>query len=80
MLTISGMDVIVHKGRVYNYQLPEEIIPGVPWPVGFREEFNEWAKVACGSKPIIPDDAIYMMDDTVIVSQVIYDSLVKLSK
>lgn len=33
------------------YRLPAELIPGVPWPADFREDFNRWATSFFGRAP-----------------------------
>lgn len=43
MNTILGINVIVVPDQA-RYQLPAEVMPGVPWPPGFREEVNAWAR------------------------------------
>ena len=37
-----GTAVFVNPDRA-AYVLPDEVIPGVPWPPGFKEEINTWA-------------------------------------
>lgn len=32
-----------------RYVLPPEVIPGVPWPPGFRDEINSWSKSYLGT-------------------------------
>lgn len=37
--------VVEDKAR---YVLPLELLPGVPWPPGFRDEFNGWSLAFLG--------------------------------
>lgn len=41
--SIYGMSVCLVPDPP-RYQLPAEVMTGVPWPAGFREEFNAWAQ------------------------------------
>lgn len=54
-----GLDVQVHQPKP-RYVLPPEVIPGVPWPRGFREEFNAWSYVYLGVTPGLPADRIFV--------------------
>jgi hypothetical protein len=40
--TIYGLRIIVSPD--HYRELPEEVMPGIPWPPGFREEINAWMK------------------------------------
>lgn len=35
--------VEVELGKTPRYTLPPEVMPGVPWPPYFRNEFNHWS-------------------------------------
>lgn len=67
-LTVMGMKVQVAPTR-YRYQLPREIMPGLPWPDDFREDINRWARQACGSLCIVPDGQVLFSGDTIIVNE-----------
>ncbi len=55
---ILGMDVIVVNDTP-KYVLPEEVLPGVPWPPGFRDEFNAWSKGFLGATNVLSDWQAY---------------------
>lgn len=59
------------------YQLPKEIIPGVPWPPGFREEINEWSKEFIGTRSFLPPCTAYMIGGSMAVMRA--KDIVKLS-
>lgn len=40
---LMGMSVQISPDRP-RYVLPEELMPGVPWPEGFRDSINTWAR------------------------------------
>ena len=44
-----------------RYQLPAEVIPGVPWPPGFREDINAWALSFLGTVNTLPRGTVMMM-------------------
>lgn len=55
MHNLFGFDV--HVSPDYNkYTLPEEVIPGVPWPAGFREEINAWSRNFIGTYNLVKDN------------------------
>jgi hypothetical protein len=54
-MMLYGMKVVVARSTP-RYTLPAEVMPGVPWPEGFREETNAWARRVCGETCIVPDD------------------------
>lgn len=68
--TLYGMRVVLAT-ETPRYTLPEELIPGVPWPDGFRDEFNAWSRwflrttcpVPRGSSHIIPGNTIVLHPD-----------------
>jgi hypothetical protein len=42
--------------------LPPEVIPGVPWPPGFRDEINAWSLSFLGTYNVIPPgSALFVM-------------------
>jgi hypothetical protein len=44
-----------------RYVLPTEIIPGVPWPPGFRDEINAWSLAFLGTTNMLPRGTAYMI-------------------
>jgi len=63
----GGMKIVI-AAQHPRYTLPEELIPGVPWPAGFREEINEWSKSFLGTTCIVPKGTSYVLHgNTVIV-------------
>lgn len=64
----AGMRII-EAPVIPRYQLPAELIPGVPWDPAFRAEINAWAKDFLGGGCLVPDDQAYIIGrDTVMVS------------
>lgn len=57
MNTILGFRVHVIPDAP-RYTLPPELLPGVPWPVGFRDEFNAWARPFLGHTNLMHDGEI----------------------
>lgn len=63
-----GLDIIESKS-IPRYQLPEELIPGVPWDKKFRDDFNKWALEFLGTTNIIPANTVYIIADRYIVAR-----------
>ena len=59
-LDLAGMKII-EAPTCPKYELPPEVIPGVPWPKGFREEINKWSLEFFGVTSIIPEGTAYIM-------------------
>ena len=57
---LLGMKVIESPDRP-RYTLPNEIIPGVPWPAGFRDEINKWSRSFLGTTNILPRGTAYVI-------------------
>jgi hypothetical protein len=58
--SLFGIDI--HEApMIPRYQLPEELIPGVPWDPKFRAEINAWAKNFLGYTCVVPRDTVYMI-------------------
>ena len=64
--TLFGMNVI-ESPDVPRYTLPEELIPGVPWPPGFRDEINRWSREFLGTTNFIPRGTAYVLGGRSIV-------------
>lgn len=66
--TALGPFKVVESRDRPRYTLPEEVIPGVPWPPGFRDEFNDWSWDFLGTTNIVERGHILVMgDDTLIM-------------
>lgn len=59
--SIYGMSVCVVPDRP-RYELPAEVMPGVPWPAGFREEINAWAASFLGRSGNLLEDGRSLVD------------------
>ena len=57
---LFGMDVITPPD-VPRYTLPTEVIPGVPWPSGFREEINRWSRAFLGTTNVVPRGTMFVI-------------------
>ncbi len=55
-----GLDVITSPD-VPRYTLPAEVIPGVPWPAGFRDEVNRWSRSFLGTVNTLPRGMAYVI-------------------
>lgn len=73
---LFGMDVIASPD-VPRYTLPEEVIPGVPWPPGFRESINRWSVAYLGTTNAIPRGMAYVIGSRYTVMRP--DDVVKIS-
>ena len=63
-----------------RYSLPAEVLPGVPWPAGFRDHINTWARGYFRSTNIIPDgQCIVLPGDEVVCSPRTYAALREIS-
>lgn len=74
MTTLYGLDVVVTSDRP-RYLLPDEVIPGVPWPKGFREEFNGWSRSYLGTWNMVPDGQVYEMMGRMLMNSSTYQRL-----
>lgn len=67
MMQLGGLRVTVSHDRP-RYVLPDEIIPGVPWPPGFRDEINAWSTSFLGTwNPVPKGQALVMGNDVVLL-------------
>jgi hypothetical protein len=57
---LGGIKLIISPDRL-KYELPTEVIPGVPWPEGFREEINNWSKEFIGTFNLLPKGQMYLV-------------------
>ena len=60
--SIFGMKITAAK-EFPRYTLPAEVIPGVPWPPGFRDEINDWSRDFLGMTCIVPRGVMYVCND-----------------
>lgn len=65
-MTLFGMKV-VESPDVPRYTLPEEIMPGVPWPPGFRDEINRWSRSFLGTTNVVPRGTVFMLGNSMAV-------------
>lgn len=40
-------------------QLPAEVMPGVPWPPGFKEEIDAWMRSFFTPRNMLPDGQVW---------------------
>ena len=52
--TLLGMPVVISPD-LPRYTLPAELLPGVPWPPGFRDEINAWSLDYLGTVCLLQD-------------------------
>ncbi len=55
-----GMQVVEAK-EFPKYILPNEVIPGVPWPPGFKEEIDKWSREFLGMTTLCPKGTAIIM-------------------
>lgn len=58
--TFAGMKII-ESPDVPRYTLPAEVMPGLPWPSGFRDEINAWSRDFLGTTNMVPRGTAYML-------------------
>lgn len=58
--SLFGMEVI-ESPDVPRYTLPAEVMPGVPWPPGFRDELNRWSRSFLGTTNVLPRGMAYVI-------------------
>ncbi len=68
---------IITPPDVPRYTLPKELMPGVPWPPGFRDDFNNWSRNFLGTTNILPRGTMYMLGNRHVVMRP--DDVVKIS-
>jgi hypothetical protein len=56
----AGLKVI-ESPDVPRYTLPAEVMPGVPWPPGFRDEINAWSRSFLGMTNVVPKGTAYVL-------------------
>lgn len=56
---------VVQAPMIAKYTLPAEVIPGVPWPPGFREEINAWSRQFLGETCMLPAGHAYLLGEPV---------------
>ena len=52
---------IVESPDIPRYALPSEVMPGVPWPPGFRDEINRWSRAFIGTTNAVPRGQAYVL-------------------
>lgn len=73
---LCGMDVI-KSPDVPRYTLPEELMPGVPWPPGFRDEINQWSRSFLGTTNVVPKGMAYVFGHNIVMRP---EDVVRISK
>lgn len=59
-LSLGGIR-IQESPDVPRYTLPTEVMPGVPRPPGFRDEFNQLSLSVLGTTNVLPRGTAYML-------------------
>jgi len=60
-----------------RYVLPDEVMPGVPWPDGFKRSTDAWARVYCGTHCLIEPGVMLATKDVVYLHPETYIELRK---
>lgn len=64
--SIFGMRLVESQDHP-RYVLPAELIPGVPLPKAFRDEFNKWSREFLGTTNAVPRGMAYVLGGSTIV-------------
>jgi hypothetical protein len=72
--TLYGLTAQISPDRP-RYTLSAEVLPGVPWPKGFRQEINNWSVNFLGTWNVVGDDKAYRLGNVVVVSPRLYEKL-----
>lgn len=59
-LSLGGLRIVESPDHP-RYTLPAEVLPGVPWPPGFREDFNRWSVGFLGMTNLLPRGTAYVL-------------------
>lgn len=73
---LYGMDIIESR-EVPRYELPEELMPGIPWPPGFRDSINQWAREFLGTTNLVPRGHAFVIGGSQVVMR--SEDVVKIS-
>jgi hypothetical protein len=66
---------VVISPDVPRYVLSNEIMPGLPWPPGFKQEVDAWALEVCGTHNLLGDTVLIMNEHTLVMSKQTYAQL-----
>lgn len=72
--TLYGLRLHIAPDRP-RYVLPDEVMPGVPWPEGFRQKLNEWSASFLGTWNLLSDSQAYRFGNVMVVSPRAYEAL-----
>lgn len=75
---LFGMKVRLQP-QLRGYYLPEEIMPGLPWPPGFKEDFDKWSEAFYTPRDMFPGQMIILADGTTLLPEDAYHSLMSIS-
>lgn len=64
--TFAGLK-IVESPDIPRYTLPAELMPGVPWPPGFRDDINRWSRSFLGTTNVVPRGQMYVVANQMVV-------------
>lgn len=53
-LMFNGLNLMVSPDHP-KMRLPDEVIPGVPWPDGFKQDFDAWLLRFFGTTNLVAD-------------------------
>lgn len=67
----------VHIIQDAKRELPAEVIPGVPWPPGFKEEIDAWMAGFFKPQNIIADGEVWKTPAGLHMNPRTYDRVVK---
>lgn len=70
---LGGADLfglrVIEAPEHARYTLPEEVIPGVPWPPGFRDEINRWSRSFLGTTCVVKPGEMLMIGGGMVVAR-----------
>lgn len=73
---LYGMDIFESR-EVPRYELPAELMPGIPWPPGFRDSINQWSREFLGTTNLVPRGHAFVLGGSHVVMR--SEDVVKIS-
>lgn len=73
MQSIYGMPIFITPDL--KRELPAEVLPGVPWPPGFKQEIDAWMAGFFKPKNLMEDDQVVKTPDGLYMNPRTYKKL-----
>ena len=72
--SICGLEVVVATEHP-KYVLPDEVMPGVSWPAGFKVDIDAWARARCGTTCFVEQGQMLVMGQRIIMHPADYQTI-----